>query len=94
MKYITKENDLVFVLFHVRVSEAELEIYESCLDYFVKNFDDETCELESGGATLKELEGMRDSLRHIIVTNFDEKDMPDKAHDWQYALSEELFGEL
>jgi hypothetical protein len=94
MKYIAKENDLVFALFHVRVSETELEIYENCLDYFIKNFDEKTCKLESGGATLEELEGMRDSLRHIIATNFDKKNMPNKAHDWQYALSEKLFGEL
>jgi len=83
MKYISYDNHGAFRLFFVRLSEAELETIEACFDWIITNsnvvrpFEDCT-----GGATVEELEQMRDTVRLTMLNHFRNCDLPEKASRW------------
>ena len=72
----------------VSLSYDEILAYEYCLDYIVKNVSGDIIE-----RILKQerdgLEDTRDSIRHIIMKYFEKDWIPEKAKDWDYALSDD-----
>jgi hypothetical protein len=52
-------------LFDVEVSEAELEIYQQCLEYVLAHVHDKRIE-EDFGAYPDEIEGMLEDIRDIL----------------------------
>jgi hypothetical protein len=87
-------------LFHVRVSESELEVYEACIDYVVNNVksdlnvQNDLVENEAGGATLEELVWMRNDIRYLMLKYIDEEYLPTKSLFWDIeALEKEYYGE-
>ncbi len=65
MEAISKESVASVRLIEVRVSEDELAAYEAALSYALDTMDEAEIELHFG-ASVDELEGMRDDLRDIL----------------------------
>ena len=90
MKYLAcDERSEPFKLFFVRLSDCEMEIYESMLDFIIYNFEAEFIAKNFCEAQKDELEGMRDSIRYVMLKYFDKDDLPDRAKDWDYDQCEE-----
>jgi hypothetical protein len=66
MEAISKEKVASVALVQARVSEDELTAYEAALSYALDTLDN--VELERRfGASVDEIEGMRDDLREVLV---------------------------
>ena len=65
MEAITKEKVAAVAIVEARVSEDELAVYEAALNYALDTLDE--AEIESRfGASIDEIEGMRDDLRAVL----------------------------
>ena len=65
MEAITKEKVASVAIVKARVSEDELAVYEAALKYALDTLDE--VEIESRfGASVEEIEGMRDDLRAVL----------------------------
>ena len=65
METITKEKVASVAIVEARVSEDELAVYEAALNYALDSLDEAEIERRFG-ASVDELEGMRDDLRTVI----------------------------
>jgi hypothetical protein len=65
MEAINKETIASVALVETRVSEDELAAYEAALSYALETLDELEIERRFG-ASLDELEGMRDDLRSLL----------------------------
>ncbi len=66
MEVISKETAASVVLVRARVSEDEISVFASALDYILETLD--AFEIESRlGATRDEIEAMRDDLGEILA---------------------------
>ncbi len=66
MEAISKETAASVVLVRARVSEDEISVFASALDYILETLD--AFEIESRlGATRDEIEAMRDDLGEILA---------------------------
>jgi hypothetical protein len=65
MEAISKENVASVALVQARVSEDELAAYEAALSYALDTLDESEIE-DRFGASVDELEGMRDDLREVL----------------------------
>ncbi|MDR1382330.1 MAG: hypothetical protein LBJ67_00575 [Planctomycetaceae bacterium] len=90
MKYIAEDNKTCAIkAYFVRLSECEIDVYESILDFIVTHYNNEFIEKFFGETSKDELAGMRDSIRYTILKYFDKIDLPDRAKDWNYKQCEE-----
>jgi hypothetical protein len=65
MEAITKEKVASVAIVEARVSEDELAVYKAALNYALDTLEE--AEIESRfGASVDEIEGMRDDLRAIL----------------------------
>ena len=65
METISKENIASVALVQAKVSEDELAVYEAALSYALDTLDESEIE-HRFGASVDEIEGMRDDLREIL----------------------------
>ncbi|OLE51664.1 MAG: hypothetical protein AUG51_21800 [Acidobacteria bacterium 13_1_20CM_3_53_8] len=66
MEAINKERVASVVLVQAKVSEDELAVYEAALSYVLDSLDESEI-ARRFGASIDEIEGMRDDLREIIT---------------------------
>ena len=79
MKYLCHE-DCGLRLFFVRLSEAEVDTIEAITDWMINNSAlIESIEDCTGGATVEELEQMRDIVRFVMLKHLRKQDLPEKA---------------
>lgn len=65
MEAINKERAASVALVEARVSEDELAVYEAALSYALDTLEESEIERRFG-ASVDEIEGMRDDLREIL----------------------------
>jgi hypothetical protein len=65
MEAISKEKAASVVLIKAKISEDEMTVYEAALSYALDSLDDVEIE-QRFGASVDEIEGMRDDLRAIL----------------------------
>jgi len=65
MEAINKETIASVALVQAKISEDELTIYEAALSYALDTLDESEIERRFG-ATVDEVEGMRDDLREVL----------------------------
>lgn len=65
MEAISKEKVASVALVQAKVSEDELAVYEAALSYALDSLDESEIERRFG-ASVDEIEGMRDDLREIL----------------------------
>ena len=65
MEAITKEKVASVAMVKARVSEDELAVYEAALNYALDTLDEAEIE-RLFGASIDEIEGMRDDLRSVL----------------------------
>lgn len=65
MEAISKEKAASVVLIKATLSEDEMAVYEAALSYALDSLDDVEIE-QRFGASVDEVEGMRDDLRAIL----------------------------
>ena len=68
MEVLSKERIAAVALVDVRVSEDELGVYEAALGYVLDSLDVEEIERRFG-ASIEEIEGMRDDLRDTLANH-------------------------
>jgi hypothetical protein len=66
MEAINKEKVASVALVQTRVSEDELAVYEAALTYALDTLDEAEIERRFG-ASVDEIEGMRDDLREVLA---------------------------
>jgi len=66
MEAINKEKVASVALVQARVSEDELAVYEAALSYALDTLDETEIE-HRFGASVDEIEGMRDDLREVLA---------------------------
>lgn len=66
MEAISKENVASVALVETKVSEDELAVYEAALSYALDTLDESEIE-HRFGASVDEIEGMRDDLREVLT---------------------------
>lgn len=66
MEAISKENVASVALVQAKVSEDELAVYEAALSYALDTLDEAEIERRFG-ASVDEIEGMRDELREVLA---------------------------
>ena len=90
MKYIDYDNTkCAFKSFFVRLSACEIELYESILDFIINHCDNNFIMKNFSESRVEEIEGMRNSIRYVILKYFDKDDLPDRAKEWNYDLCEQ-----
>lgn len=65
MEAISKERAASVALVQAKVSEDELAVYEAALSYALDTLDEREIERRFG-ASVDEIEGMRDDLREVL----------------------------
>ena len=65
MEAINKETIASVALVQAKVSEDELAVYEAALSYALDSLDESEIE-HRFGASVDEIEGMRDDLREVL----------------------------
>ena len=65
MEAISKERVASVTLVQAKFSEDELALYEAALSYALATLDEREM-VERFGATVEEMEGMRDDLREVL----------------------------
>ena len=68
MEAITKEKVASVAIVEARVSEDELAVYEAALNYALDTLDEAEIERRFG-ASIDEIEGMRDDLRAVLESH-------------------------
>lgn len=68
MEAISKEKAASVALVQAKVSEDELGVYEAALSYALDTLDEREIERRFG-ASVDEIEGMRDDLRDVLAQN-------------------------
>lgn len=66
MEAISKENVASVALVQAKISEDELAVYEAALSYALDTLDEAEIERRFG-ASVDEIEGMRDDLREVLA---------------------------
>ncbi|MGB7924947.1 MAG: hypothetical protein WCF57_17030 [Pyrinomonadaceae bacterium] len=66
MEEINREKVASVALVHAKVSEDELAVYEAALSYALDTLDETEIERRFG-ASVDEIEGMRDDLRELLT---------------------------
>lgn len=75
MEVLSKEKIAAVALIEARVSEDELGVYEAALGYVLDSLDAEDIERRFG-ASIEEIEGMRDDLRDALAHHGTAHDEP------------------
>jgi hypothetical protein len=65
MEILSKDQVAAVTLINVKVSEDELALYEAVLSYVLDSLNSEELELRFG-ASVDEIEGIRDDLREAL----------------------------
>jgi hypothetical protein len=65
MEAISKERAASVALVQAKISEDELAVYEAALNYALDTLNEDEIERRFG-ASVDELEGMRDDLREVL----------------------------
>lgn len=65
-------------LFDIRLSEGELMVYESCIEYVIKMCDEKKIYELTGCETKEELLSYQDDLRQLILKHVLKEYLPEK----------------
>lgn len=76
MEAINKEKIASVALVQAKVSEDELAAYEAALSYALDSLDESEIE-QRFGASVDEIEGMRDDLREVLAQHGETARMPE-----------------
>ncbi|MHC1684282.1 MAG: hypothetical protein AB6733_15205 [Clostridiaceae bacterium] len=77
MDLINCENISYCTVFDLRLTQDELEVYESCMKYILDNCDNDKIK-EITGCNLDEYSAWYKELRNLIVSYVHEGNLPDK----------------
>ena len=78
MEFLKHEEIASVSLFDLRLSEGELMVYESCLEFVVNNCNDRTIYSLTGCESKDELEDYRYELRKLIKKYVRKEYVPNK----------------
>lgn len=76
MEAISKERAASVALVQAKVSEDELAVYEAALSYALDTLDESEIERRFG-ASVDEIEGMRDDLRDVLAQHGERAHKPE-----------------
>lgn len=77
MKYLGHEEISYCTVFNLKLSQDEIEVYESCMSHVLKSCsEDEIYNLT--GCKFDELQAWQSTLRELILKYVDENNLPEK----------------
>lgn len=77
MEYIEHEEVSYCTIFNLKLSQDEIEVYESCMSYVLENCTaDEIYELT--GCKVNELQAWQKNLKELMIGHVDEANLPNK----------------
>lgn len=78
MEYLGHNEIASVTLFDLKLSEGELMVYEGCIDFTLKNCDEEALYDLVGCETKEELRSFQNDLKKLIKLYVQEKFLPEK----------------
>ncbi|WP_108670435.1 hypothetical protein [Peribacillus acanthi] len=80
MEYLSHEEISYCTVFKLKLSQDEIEVYESCMKYVLdKCGENEIYEIT--GCKLDELQSMHKNLQELLLKHVNETNLPDKYKD-------------
>jgi len=77
MEYIDHEEVSYCTVFNLKLSQDEIEVYESCMRFVLENCNEDDI-YELTGCKLDELQAWQTTLKELILKHVNETNMPDK----------------
>ena len=77
MEYYGHENIAYCTVFDLKLSQDELEVYESCIRYVLEKCN-ETTIYSLTGCKMEEINAIHQDIRNLILTYVPNENLPDK----------------
>jgi hypothetical protein len=77
MEYLEHEEVAYCTVFNLKLSQDELEVYESCMKYVLEKCNEKEI-FDLTGCKINELKAWQEEIRKLIITHVDEEILSEK----------------
>lgn len=77
MEYLNHEEIAYCTIFNLKLSQDELEVYESCMKYVLEKCNEQEI-YNLTGCKVEELEAWQKELKKLIITHMAEENLTEK----------------